>query len=88
MGDLRRLKERLEALRGDIAREGETLHEWEQKLDEARRAWSETRKASKVLERLKERELRAFVKNAEKAEAALLDEIALRPFVLKSAADT
>lgn len=87
MENLRRLKERLGALREDIAREQKTLYEWEAKLDEARTAWTETRKARKVLESLKEREFRAFVKRADKAEAALLDEVALRPFVLKAAAD-
>lgn len=87
MEEVRRLSERIDAVREDAARQREVFCEWESKLEEARGRWNEARKAKEVLEVLKEKEFRAFVNGLEKAQTALLDEVSLRPFAMKGSRD-
>ena len=86
MDEILRIRRRWTALHRNIEQQDQVVRDWEKKLDKARAEWVEARKAKKVLEKLKERDLAEFGRTVQKAENQLLDEVSVRPYTTASAA--
>ena len=85
MDEILWIRRRWIVLHHNIEQQTGVVQEWEKKLEEARAEWVEARKAKKVLEKLKEKDLAEFEKTVRKAENQLLDEVSVRPYTTASA---
>lgn len=61
-------------------RQSQLLQEWDKKVEKAQELWLHARAAKEVLLKLRQRALREFVQELERAETRQLDEAGLRVF--------
>jgi flagellar FliJ protein len=89
MDEIRLARSRRTAVEEDVHQQKKVVGEWESRFEKARQEWVEARRSKKMIELLKEKDLKAYRTAVSRAETQHLDEVSSRPFALeRGSADT